>query len=61
MADLKEMLEHVLCVSISTYGWKRRYAGQGIPWINIMVLLPTGGVIYFKSCSGGGGVVEEMV
>jgi hypothetical protein len=31
-------------------GWKKRAAGRGVPLVNVMLLKPTGGSIFWKVC-----------
>jgi hypothetical protein len=47
------MLDGVKWVAICTDGWKKKHAGGGVPMVNIVVLLPHKGSIFFKVKYGG--------
>lgn len=41
-------------LTITTDGWKRKFAEQGVPLINVMVLLPDGGSKFIKIVTAAG-------
>jgi hypothetical protein len=49
--------QHLL--QLTTDGWRRRAAVQGVPLINVMALLPTGGSVFFKVVAASGVVKDK--
>ena len=52
--ETEAALSNARFLTITTDGWKRKFAEHGVPLINVMVLLPDGGSKFIKIVTAAG-------